>query len=367
MKGKLKMNVTSLKLEEITLNAEVQPRITIDDYHVDEYTEEMLGGAVFPPGVVFFDGTIFWLADGFHRYKAHLKAGKTEMMVEIRKGGKREAMLHSVGANAAHGKRRTNDDKRKAVETLFKDEEWSGWSDHEIAKACRVSQPFVSGIRKTLVDAGYQFPPPRKCANRREMDVSQIGSNRAQESQEAQGAVEGTSEVVQQTVTTTEAQGTTGEDTAADHSSDATPEVVNPEAEASAVGISEPAVESQDNISALAEAETDDESADAAAGTAIEEVSQVEVHEAPVQEPETTSPEVDDDISTLKVKVAELQAALQAKELELQMKDKIIKDLAEKVRELEEENAYYLKEFESYEEDNRSKNDHYSYATASQL
>jgi hypothetical protein len=38
-------------------------------------------------------------------------------------------VLHSAGANAMHGLRRTNADKRRTVMLLLQDEEWAAWSD----------------------------------------------------------------------------------------------------------------------------------------------------------------------------------------------------------------------------------------------
>jgi hypothetical protein len=70
-----------------------------------------------------------------------------EVLVEVRTGSKRDAVLYSVGANAALGLRRTDADKRRAVKTLLNDDEWAAWSDNAMAKACAVSQPFVSGLR----------------------------------------------------------------------------------------------------------------------------------------------------------------------------------------------------------------------------
>ncbi|MBY0300051.1 MAG: hypothetical protein K2X71_29110 [Methylobacterium sp.] len=69
---------------------------------------------------------------------------------EIREGGLREAILHSVGANATHGLRRTNADKRRAVTILLQDEEWSQWSNGEIARRCLVSDKTVASIRSDL-------------------------------------------------------------------------------------------------------------------------------------------------------------------------------------------------------------------------
>lgn len=42
---------------------------------------------------------------------------------------------------------RTNEDKRKAVELLLSDPDWSQWSSAEIARRCNVSTSFVTSIR----------------------------------------------------------------------------------------------------------------------------------------------------------------------------------------------------------------------------
>jgi hypothetical protein len=110
----------------------------------------MLMGAAFPPVVVFGDGdgdAGYWLADGYHRWHAAEIAGLQSIACDVRAGGRREAILHSVGANAEHGWRRSNEDKRRAVQTLLNDAEWSGWSDREIARRCGVSDRSVNRLR----------------------------------------------------------------------------------------------------------------------------------------------------------------------------------------------------------------------------
>lgn len=52
-------------------------------------------------------------------------------------------------------------DKRKAVLTLLKDDEWSQWSDREIARQCGVSKTFVSNLRPTLTGNGCQSQPAK--------------------------------------------------------------------------------------------------------------------------------------------------------------------------------------------------------------
>jgi ParB-like chromosome segregation protein Spo0J len=142
----------TLRLNEITLDQKCQPRKELDKDTVNEYIERMQEGDKFPPVVVFDDGEKKWLADGFHRYEASKLTGFMDITAEVKEGSRRDAILYSVQANADHGKRRTNADKRKAVMTLLNDLEWSKWSDREIAKRCLVSNRFVSNLRNLSVN-----------------------------------------------------------------------------------------------------------------------------------------------------------------------------------------------------------------------
>lgn len=89
-------------------------------------------------------------ADGFHRVRGYVLAGRSEIPADIRQGSKRDAVLFSVGANATHGLRRSNADKRRAVEVLLKDEEWGRWPVRKIADVCGVSHNFVADVRSDL-------------------------------------------------------------------------------------------------------------------------------------------------------------------------------------------------------------------------
>lgn len=138
---------TNLALTSIRLDGGTQARVAVNNEAVTEYAEALRAGAELPRVVVFFDGADNWLGDGFHRTHAYRQAGRVEIPAEVRDGTRRDAVLFACGANAEHGLRRTNADKRKAVETLLADDEWKTWSDSAIARACGVSHPFVAAIR----------------------------------------------------------------------------------------------------------------------------------------------------------------------------------------------------------------------------
>jgi len=54
-------------------------------------------------------------------------------------------------ANAAHGIRRSNADKRRAVEMLLSDEEWRQLSNIRNARRCVVSHTFVNSVREEFI------------------------------------------------------------------------------------------------------------------------------------------------------------------------------------------------------------------------
>ena len=141
------MQTKTMDLSRITIDEGIQSRDELDHNLTDEYAQKISDGAKFPPPVVIFDGTTYWLASGFHRYFAHKIAGNVATTFEIRVGTKRDAILLSVKENDEHGKRRTPQDKRRAVSLLLADEIWGNWSDREIAVATNVSHPFVAAIR----------------------------------------------------------------------------------------------------------------------------------------------------------------------------------------------------------------------------
>jgi hypothetical protein len=145
-----------LELDQIRTNGGTQSRVELNQETVAEYAQAFTAGASFPPVVVFFDGANYWLADGFHRYFGARDAGESALNAEIITGTQRDAVLYSLKANATHGLRRTNADKRKAVETLLKDAEWATWSDRKIAEVCGVGHPFVAAIRKPEVAVKQQ-------------------------------------------------------------------------------------------------------------------------------------------------------------------------------------------------------------------
>lgn len=145
--------IRRVALDELRVDGGTQPRARMDQGTVEEYAEFLRGNPNkdLPPGSSVLDPEgRHWLYDGFHRREAYGLAGRKDMPVVVVDGSQRQAVFLSLAANAAHGLKRTNDDKRRAVETMLLDTEWAKWSDRKIAAHCAVSNHFVADVRKSL-------------------------------------------------------------------------------------------------------------------------------------------------------------------------------------------------------------------------
>ncbi len=174
-------DLRDIPLDGIQANGTTQMRVAgIDPAVVADYADAMEAGATFPPIIVFFDGTQYWPGDGFHRIEAARRIDREAISAEVRDGGQRDALLLAASANATHGLRRTQADKRRSVETLLRDPEWSRWSDREIGKACAVDHKTVGKVRRELTG---EIPTDRtvtyrdRHGNESEMKVSASGNS----------------------------------------------------------------------------------------------------------------------------------------------------------------------------------------------
>lgn len=146
------MQTQKLTLDLIDIYGGTQTRVKTSEEAIDSYAEEMNSGTVFPPISLYYDGTTYWLADGFHRYLAAKRIGVPTIDAEVKPGGRIDALKHALGANATNGVYRTNADKRNAAAIAL--EEWAGLANTVLAEICHVSPELVRSCRKELEQAG---------------------------------------------------------------------------------------------------------------------------------------------------------------------------------------------------------------------
>ena len=145
--------MTTLKLEQIRINGGTQYRDQIDQSVVQEYAELMREGIVFTPVKVMFDGSHYWLVDGFHRYFSCQAANLPMILCDVQNGTQELAQFRAMAVNREHGLKRNNATKTKVVQAALIHPMSCEMSDTEMARHCGVSTPFVGAIRRPEVKA----------------------------------------------------------------------------------------------------------------------------------------------------------------------------------------------------------------------
>jgi ParB-like chromosome segregation protein Spo0J len=125
----------------------------------------MRDGEVFPPVTVFFDGSDYWLADGFHRYFATKANAKTSIDCDVENGTQQEAKKYSWKANGKRGLRLNNDDYRNIILAMLQDIEAKEWSNRKIAEWVGVSHFTVNKIKNSLEETSSE-PKEKKYINK---------------------------------------------------------------------------------------------------------------------------------------------------------------------------------------------------------
>jgi len=153
------MSVLRLKIDDLNTR-NLQTRAALDEDTVQDYADAMERGDRFPAVTVFADGAEYYLADGFHRVEALRRIGKRAVVAELREGDFKAALLYALKANSTHGLRRTNADKRHALEMAWnaREELFGGEpSINLLAETCGVSFSTVQRFRN---GQGYSLNNP---------------------------------------------------------------------------------------------------------------------------------------------------------------------------------------------------------------
>jgi len=142
-----------LSINLIRRDKSTQGRVGVDTETVEQYREVYT--ELPPPKVCKDDEGIYWLYDGFATIEAFTLEGRKQIDCEVRKGSYEDARWLAAGANVDHdtaGRRRTNADKRRAVEVALSCPRSDEKSNGEIADHCRVSRDLVASVRAEIGD-----------------------------------------------------------------------------------------------------------------------------------------------------------------------------------------------------------------------
>jgi len=137
-------------LAVIRLDGDTQARVALSQAKVKEYAQKMQDGEDFRPIDVFFDGSDYWLADGFHRYFANKTNKKTSIAATVHTGTLEDAQLFAMKANKDHGMPPNANDLRFCITRMLKHPVWGGWTNAAIAKHVGASRMTVGRVKAAM-------------------------------------------------------------------------------------------------------------------------------------------------------------------------------------------------------------------------
>ena len=159
------MKPTTVKLGLLTLDDACQTRAStrLDDDHVEALAAAYSGDATVPPltCVEMADGSLV-VVDGYHRWAALAalmkRAPKAPVLgavpvVVVANGDRELASFHALAANAAHGIRRTNADKRHAIRLALAHPHCQKMGIGQIAQHLGVNRELVAAVREEVLAA----------------------------------------------------------------------------------------------------------------------------------------------------------------------------------------------------------------------
>lgn len=130
----------------------IQSRVKLNQATIEKYADKMSNGVQFEAVKAIQDSDgILYVWDGTHRGEA-AKRADVQLLVEFRRGIRRDAEWESLGANKLHGLQRTSEDEDKVVRQALLD--FPEQSIRKINEHTGVDRRRIARIRQELIEAG---------------------------------------------------------------------------------------------------------------------------------------------------------------------------------------------------------------------
>jgi len=130
----------------LILDPRLQCRDSVPEALIKEYEDLWREKVTFPPVQAFeVDGQLL-VVDGFCRVLAAQNVGKSRIEATVTKGTFQDALRAACGANASHGHRRTQADKRKAAGIAIA--EFPDETSRVLAAMVGVSHTYIVSLRE---------------------------------------------------------------------------------------------------------------------------------------------------------------------------------------------------------------------------
>jgi hypothetical protein len=190
-----------IEISAIRIDGGTQARLKLDHNVVKEYAECMKDGDKFPPVTVFYDGSEYWLANGFHRYFATKSNGELEIECEVKQGTLDDAVLYAFSADGRQGLSRSAEDNRNIIIRMIQHPVWGKWSNAEIAKHVGVSKMTVGRVKASL-EKDKPAPTKKKYkdkhGNESTIETKNIGKTKEKKVTKEEPATESDDQIVRE-------------------------------------------------------------------------------------------------------------------------------------------------------------------------
>lgn len=141
-------NIEILPINMLINDKKYQSRVSEDQSAIDDLAVAYINDEEIPPiTVVNVEDDKYIITDGHHRYAGAKKAGIEKISCNVTVGTELDAFKLSLGANNGNkALKRTNEDKRNAVISAIRSNEFKENSNRQLAEICKVSSSLIDKI-----------------------------------------------------------------------------------------------------------------------------------------------------------------------------------------------------------------------------
>jgi hypothetical protein len=140
----------SLEIRIVRRDGDTQSRLALQRAVVMEYAELMRSGVTFPPVTTWFDGSQYWLSDGFHRVAAAEEAGQKTINAVVVRGTLEDARWDCYCANSSHGLRRSRADLKALIFRALQHPKAFHLSNNQLAQHLQIPEATLRRWRNAL-------------------------------------------------------------------------------------------------------------------------------------------------------------------------------------------------------------------------
>lgn len=170
--------IRTMPLTDIRVDADMQARAEMDWNYVNQLAAYIKEGVLMHPMLVYYDGTYYWLVDGFHRYSARMQVdGIADPTCEVVEGTKQEAEVAALGANMLHGKPLTRAERNRNAMNVIAHPLCADWTNSEIGAHVGLSKSTVNVIRARMSGKPDEAPEPTAAVDPPDGEPSEAGGS----------------------------------------------------------------------------------------------------------------------------------------------------------------------------------------------